>query len=361
MTATLAARRLPLLPLRRSLRWRTRFTCPELLEEERQAAETARALSALSRRSSHAESAAGPGSNFINFCREQNLGPRQRAPLKGERWAAEAALEERLGRKLGHESWVTRGWVMSVPPEPPSTGARQPPPSSGEQRRRALAEWAMGGGGEPSSSSSEAAAASAEPTGPTVRPSEPSAVDSRAERRRALAEFSLTPRQMKAKLDELVIAQDEAKRALSVALCNHYRFVQRCVRSAEVAERHHLKPNVLLLGPSGVGKTHLMRAAAGLLGVPFVRADATRFSATGQPRNPTAPQPHSPGCSLGCSLRKVAHSCLQFLQPCATRYPQAVATPPPPRRQATWAATWRTWCVDCCRRRRATWRWPSTG
>ena len=74
------------------------------------AAEAAREVSG---RSSHAESAAGPGSNFINFCREQNLGPRQGAPVKGgERWAAEAALEQRMGRKLGQESWATRGWVM---------------------------------------------------------------------------------------------------------------------------------------------------------------------------------------------------------------------------------------------------------
>ena len=47
--------------------------------------------------------------------------------------------------------------------------------------------------------------------------------------------LSLAPRQMKAELDQLVIAQDEAKRALSVALCNHYRFVQRCLATPEHA------------------------------------------------------------------------------------------------------------------------------
>ena len=47
--------------------------------------------------------------------------------------------------------------------------------------------------------------------------------------------LSLARRQMKAELDQLVIAQDEAKRALSVALCNHYRFVQRCLATPEHA------------------------------------------------------------------------------------------------------------------------------
>ena len=100
-------------------------------------------------------------------------------------------------------------------------------------------------------------------------------------RRRQVEEFSLTPRQVKDHLDSVVVSQDNAKMALAVAICDHYNFVRRCLQEPEVAERHHLKPNIMLLGPSGVGKTHLIRAAAELLNVPFVRADATRFSATG--------------------------------------------------------------------------------
>ena len=86
---------------------------------------------------------------------------------------------------------------------------------------------------------------------------------------------------MKAHLDEHVIAQEEAKRALSVAVCDHYNHVRQCLETPSLAERHYVKPNVLLLGPSGVGKTHLMRALSQLLGVPFAKADATKFSATG--------------------------------------------------------------------------------
>ena len=73
-------------------------------------------------------------------------------------------------------------------------------------------------------------------------------------------------------------------------MCDHYNFVRGSLAAAAAAAAegadaptppHHLKPNVLLLGPSGVGKTHLMRALSELLGVPFVKADATKFSATG--------------------------------------------------------------------------------
>uniref|UniRef100_A0A7S4EX90 AAA+ ATPase domain-containing protein n=1 Tax=Chrysotila carterae TaxID=13221 RepID=A0A7S4EX90_CHRCT len=102
-----------------------------------------------------------------------------------------------------------------------------------------------------------------------------------AARLRAVTEFSMTPRQVKAHLDKHVISQEEAKRALAVAVCDHYNFVKRCLAEPELDARHHVKPNVLLLGPSGSGKTHLMRALARMLGVPFAKADATKFSATG--------------------------------------------------------------------------------
>ena len=96
---------------------------------------------------------------------------------------------------------------------------------------------------------------------------------------RALA-FRLTPREVKARLDAHVIAQEEAKRALSVAVCDHYNAVRRQLDEPTLSEER-TKPNLLLLGPSGVGKTHLLRAVTKLLGVPFVTGDATKFSATG--------------------------------------------------------------------------------
>ena len=68
---------------------------------------------------------------------------------------------------------------------------------------------------------------------------------------------------------------------LSVAICDHYNHVRQCLENPDVRERDYAKQNILLLGPTGVGKTYLMRCIAKLIGVPFVRADATKFSETG--------------------------------------------------------------------------------
>lgn len=91
--------------------------------------------------------------------------------------------------------------------------------------------------------------------------------------------FSLRPQEVARHLDRFVIGQVEAKKVLSVALCDHFQHV-RLTREGNPA-RFYQKQNVLLLGPTGVGKTHLVRSAADLIGVPFVKADATRFSETG--------------------------------------------------------------------------------
>ncbi|MGA0333194.1 MAG: AAA family ATPase [Kiritimatiellia bacterium] len=93
--------------------------------------------------------------------------------------------------------------------------------------------------------------------------------------------FFLKPRDIKDDLDRFVIRQDEAKRAMAVAVCDHYNHVRRCLENPELAEKPYMKQNVLLLGPTGVGKTYLLRTLARLIGVPFVKADATKFSETG--------------------------------------------------------------------------------
>jgi endopeptidase Clp ATP-binding regulatory subunit ClpX len=96
-------------------------------------------------------------------------------------------------------------------------------------------------------------------------------------------EFSLTPKQIKAHLDRFVIRQDEAKKALAIAVCDHYNHARHVASldAAEAARFEYTKQNVLLLGPTGVGKTYLVKHVAELVGVPFVKADATKFSETG--------------------------------------------------------------------------------
>src|SRR6266566_193849 len=92
-------------------------------------------------------------------------------------------------------------------------------------------------------------------------------------------EFNYTPRQVKAHLDRFVIKQDPAKKVLSVALCDHYHHVRLAHKGNESPS--YAKQNIILVGPTGVGKTFLIRNAADLIGVPFVKADATKFSETG--------------------------------------------------------------------------------
>ena len=92
-------------------------------------------------------------------------------------------------------------------------------------------------------------------------------------------EFKHKPREIKEYLDRFVIKQEEAKKVLSVALCDHYHHVGLALEGKESPS--YTKQNIILIGPTGVGKTFLIRNAADLVGVPFVKADATKFSETG--------------------------------------------------------------------------------
>ena len=85
------------------------------------------------------------------------------------------------------------------------------------------------------------------------------------------------PMELKAKLDEYVIGQDEAKTALSVAVYNHYKRVYK----KTVTDVDIVKSNILLLGPTGVGKTFLAQTLAKTLDVPFAIADATTLTEAG--------------------------------------------------------------------------------
>ncbi len=91
--------------------------------------------------------------------------------------------------------------------------------------------------------------------------------------------FDYKPHDVKQYLDRFVVRQEEAKKVLSVALCDHYHHVRRAREGHQ--QLNYNKQNIVLMGPTGVGKTYLIRRIADLVGVPFVKADATKFSETG--------------------------------------------------------------------------------
>lgn len=86
------------------------------------------------------------------------------------------------------------------------------------------------------------------------------------------------PEKLKAFLDEYVIGQDEAKKVLSVAVYNHYK---RILADAQIDDIELQKSNILMLGPTGSGKTLLAQTLARILNVPFAIADATTLTEAG--------------------------------------------------------------------------------
>ncbi|MEO6158351.1 MAG: ATP-dependent Clp protease ATP-binding subunit ClpX [Ilumatobacteraceae bacterium] len=92
-----------------------------------------------------------------------------------------------------------------------------------------------------------------------------------------------TPREIRTFLDDYVVGQEEAKKILSVAVYNHYRRIQY-QQNAGVGRRDEVelsKSNIMLLGPTGCGKTHLAQTLARMLNVPFAVADATALTEAG--------------------------------------------------------------------------------
>ena len=87
----------------------------------------------------------------------------------------------------------------------------------------------------------------------------------------------LTPQEIIAELDRYIIGQEEAKRAVAIALRNRYR---RSLLSPEM--RDEITPkNIIMSGPTGVGKTEIARRISKIIGAPFVKVEATKYTEVG--------------------------------------------------------------------------------
>ena len=95
--------------------------------------------------------------------------------------------------------------------------------------------------------------------------------------------FDLKPEELEAYLNEYVIKQEDAKSVLATKVCTHFNRIRHYLEKGREPEPGvgAIKNNIILIGPTGVGKTYLIKLIAKKLGVPFVKGDATKFSETG--------------------------------------------------------------------------------
>lgn len=103
-------------------------------------------------------------------------------------------------------------------------------------------------------------------------------IDEETEKKRTDIEQNFTPKEIKAILDDYVIEQDRAKKILAVAVYNHYKRLDTAVTMGDVEIQ---KSNILIIGPTGCGKTLLAQTLARFLNVPFTIADATCLTEAG--------------------------------------------------------------------------------
>jgi endopeptidase Clp ATP-binding regulatory subunit ClpX len=98
-----------------------------------------------------------------------------------------------------------------------------------------------------------------------------------------LINFDIKPRELIAYLDQYVVRQAKAKSVLSTKICTHFNRIRHSQTTGEGMSKitGNIKSNILMFGPTGIGKTYLIKLIAKKIGVPFVKADATKFSETG--------------------------------------------------------------------------------
>src|SRR4030043_2145838 len=96
--------------------------------------------------------------------------------------------------------------------------------------------------------------------------------------------FEMKPEELEAFLNDYIIRQEDAKEILATKICTHFnriKFTEMSKGRTRYEGVGYIKNNILMIGPTGVGKTYLIKLIAKKIGVPFVKGDATKFSETG--------------------------------------------------------------------------------
>ncbi len=96
-------------------------------------------------------------------------------------------------------------------------------------------------------------------------------------------QFDMKPEELIAYLDQYIVRQDQAKRILSTKICTHFNRIRHQQQGERKGGGFHgqIKNNIIMIGPTGVGKTFMIKLIAQKIGIPFVKGDATKFSETG--------------------------------------------------------------------------------
>ncbi|MBW2654256.1 MAG: AAA family ATPase [Deltaproteobacteria bacterium] len=119
---------------------------------------------------------------------------------------------------------------------------------------------------------------------PSVLPhQEPISEKSPLKGKKEFINFNIKPQELIAYLDQYVIKQTKAKSVLSTKICTHFNRIRYSQTTGEGISKitGNIKSNILMFGPTGIGKTYLIKLIAKKIGVPFIKADATKFSETG--------------------------------------------------------------------------------
>nr|MBL0731882.1 AAA family ATPase [Desulfobacterales bacterium] len=118
---------------------------------------------------------------------------------------------------------------------------------------------------------------------PVMLPEEIKTEKSKKEPSKKSIDFNLTPEELIFYLDQYIVKQDDAKAVIATKICTHFNRIKRL--NEETVEMDDMvggiKNNILMIGPTGVGKTYMLKLIAKKIGVPFAKGDATKFSETG--------------------------------------------------------------------------------